>query len=472
MLTTPQDLNLLRFLWSRACLHTPTLHEDAPKNRLQNVPHSCPFSVVPGLFGYPHTPQICHSKPFKKQLRSYEAMVDFIVCLDACFKQKSGKAQGQEPPAPQKHPDTAFVSSEDVKAMEDIVNEIRPEPKSGSKGKKSQDSPLQPQKDENPDLYEKRVKASTQFFSDTGLMALLCRHDRVLWLVNMTSAGEKQHCALVLLERLFNHLPSTARTHLGYISFSCLWPSMGLPAHLSPKKVYRLWTYRWCKSEALGVLDELADLDITEDILREEWAAQLVAQTKPMPYKKLQDHSVSQIKRKEPGIQQLAKKYNELCGELEAMIKKKQAPCGAHAPHPIASDGLFKLDVDDDIWQDVGLDETDLLPGGEIPNWLGDENVRKGIKSMLELDRCNEEERRLSYERSAMQDWLIEEWKCVTMAMKKNISEEVVYQMVLRAEFLACLCNNWQDKTHMIDPHKPMPDSWGPSLEDLMEAPL
>ena len=69
-----------------------------------------------------------------------------------------------------------------------------------------------------------------------------------------------------------------------------------------------------------------------------------------------------------------------------------------------------------------------------------------------------------------MQDWLIEEWKCVTMAIEKNESEEVVYQMILHAEFLACLCNNWQDKTHMIDPHKPMPDSWGPSLEDLMEA--
>jgi hypothetical protein len=35
---------------------------------------------------------------------------------------------------------------------------------------------------------ERRQKASTQFFSDTGLMAMLCRHDRVLWLVNMTSA--------------------------------------------------------------------------------------------------------------------------------------------------------------------------------------------------------------------------------------------------------------------------------------------
>ncbi|EDR08566.1 uncharacterized protein LACBIDRAFT_327110 [Laccaria bicolor S238N-H82] len=60
-------------------------------------------------------------------------LVDFIVCLDACFKQKSRKAQGKEAPAPRTHPDTAFVASEDVKAMEDVVNEIRPEPKSKSK---------------------------------------------------------------------------------------------------------------------------------------------------------------------------------------------------------------------------------------------------------------------------------------------------------------------------------------------------
>ncbi|EEB98567.1 hypothetical protein MPER_01902 [Moniliophthora perniciosa FA553] len=38
-------------------------------------------------------------------------------------------------------------------------------------------------------------------------MGLLCRHDRVLWLANMTSAGERQHYVLVLLETLFKHLP-------------------------------------------------------------------------------------------------------------------------------------------------------------------------------------------------------------------------------------------------------------------------
>ncbi|KAG6903114.1 hypothetical protein DXG01_000615, partial [Tephrocybe rancida] len=35
---------------------------------------------------------------------------------------------------------------------------------------------------------ERCAKASTQFFDDTALMALLCRHDIVLFLANMHSA--------------------------------------------------------------------------------------------------------------------------------------------------------------------------------------------------------------------------------------------------------------------------------------------
>ncbi|KAI6102138.1 hypothetical protein F5141DRAFT_1190033 [Pisolithus sp. B1] len=56
---------------------------------------------------------------------------------------------------------------------------------------------------------ERQKKASTQFFADTGLMALLCHHDQVLWMVNMTSTGEKQHYSLSLLKKLFDNLPST-----------------------------------------------------------------------------------------------------------------------------------------------------------------------------------------------------------------------------------------------------------------------
>ncbi|KIJ32650.1 hypothetical protein M422DRAFT_184280 [Sphaerobolus stellatus SS14] len=36
---------------------------------------------------------------------------------------------------------------------------------------------------------------------------MLCRHDRLLWVVNLTSAGEKQFYVYALLERLFQELP-------------------------------------------------------------------------------------------------------------------------------------------------------------------------------------------------------------------------------------------------------------------------
>lgn len=150
------------------------------------------------------------------------------------------------------------------------------------------------------------------------------------------------------------------------------------------------------------------------------------------------------------------------------MLDNNEGPRGAQAPHPISTEGLFKLDVDDEIWQDVGLDESDL--GNDIPRWLGDENVREGIKALLELDRCKEEERRLTYERTAMQEWLIEEWECVKAGIEETDDVNVLYQMQLQAELLTQICVVWQDKVRLIPPHRVMPESWGPTLEELMRA--
>jgi hypothetical protein len=54
--------------------------------------------------------------------------------------------------------------------------------------------------------------------------------------------------------------------------------------------------------------------------------------------------------------------------------------------------GLFALDIDDAIWKDVGLADEDLV---NPPLWMCDEDVRRGIKALLELDHCLEEEARL-----------------------------------------------------------------------------
>ena len=82
---------------------------------------------------------------------------------------------------------------------------------------------------------------------------------------------------------------------------------------------------------------------------------------------KLHSHSDAQLKQKEPGIQQLVRKYNKLCVELVEMKEKGKAPLGAVAPHVIEQNGLFKLDVDDDIWQDIGLNHLEFDEQTSIP---------------------------------------------------------------------------------------------------------
>ena len=154
---------------------------------------------------------------------------DVIVCLDACFTQKRRKGVASTRDPARSHPNTVFIPEDAVNDMETQVEQRRHHgEKSGAPQRSTEDadvvepslkvpnSVLDGCNDSFTAADERRQKASTQFFSDTGLMAMLCRHDRVLWLVNMTSAGEKQHYALSLVRELFNHLPQQVTVGLLY----------------------------------------------------------------------------------------------------------------------------------------------------------------------------------------------------------------------------------------------------------------
>ncbi|KAF9064717.1 hypothetical protein BDP27DRAFT_1173193, partial [Rhodocollybia butyracea] len=80
-------------------------------------------------------------------------------------------------------------------------------------------------------------------------------------------------------------------------------------------------------------------------------------------------------------------------------------------PEVIPMDHLFDLDVDDSIWQDVGLDETN--DAAELPLWLCNERVRSGIWAVVVRDGCNEEIQRVLLEQRALHEWFEEEWKVV-----------------------------------------------------------
>jgi len=158
-----------------------------------------------------------------------------IVCIDANFQQKrnadldrredhKGAAGARDPPIFSAN--TIQLSVDFLKEWEARVNSIRSHKDSSTGKKRSRsnagldegddkvedgldvpNSALQQCGESFVAADENRAKASRTHFSDTGLMALLCRHDHVLYLANMWSAGEKQFYALALLDALMKGVP-------------------------------------------------------------------------------------------------------------------------------------------------------------------------------------------------------------------------------------------------------------------------
>ncbi|KAF9236945.1 hypothetical protein BU15DRAFT_76430 [Melanogaster broomeanus] len=72
---------------------------------------------------------------------------------------------------------------------------------------------------------------------------------------------------------------------------------------------------------------------------------------------KLHKHISNALNRREPAILSLVSQYNSLCDNMKTYIKDGNAPRHAAQPVKISRQGLFSLDVDDEIWQDVGLED-------------------------------------------------------------------------------------------------------------------
>ncbi|KAF9506841.1 hypothetical protein BS47DRAFT_1280706, partial [Hydnum rufescens UP504] len=176
--------------------------------------------------------------------------VDAIVCLDANFQLKrqrdldrraghQGETGTQDPFVVS--PRTIELSRRDLELWEAKILDLRPEKSSaraGQKRKANETVESEAHAVEDEDKVEDdlkmpnstytacgesfiaadgdRVKASTQYFSDTGVLAMLCRHDIPLVIASMWTAGEKQFYACALLDFLFKHLPRCWRIGVLY----------------------------------------------------------------------------------------------------------------------------------------------------------------------------------------------------------------------------------------------------------------
>jgi Kyakuja-Dileera-Zisupton transposase len=125
------------------------------------------------------------------------------------------------------HPETCWLSDAEILAAKTATEAARPprpqQPAASSesadtleRGMKVTAAVLDGCLESFTAADEKRTKANTKFFADTGVMVLACRHDQPLFLANMTTPGERQFYALALLEKLFSFIPSDVEVGVLY----------------------------------------------------------------------------------------------------------------------------------------------------------------------------------------------------------------------------------------------------------------
>ncbi|KAG6823861.1 hypothetical protein H0H92_008822, partial [Tricholoma furcatifolium] len=183
---------------------------------------------------------------------------------------------------------------------------------------------------------------------------------------------------------------------------------------------------------------------------------------------KINEHTAASVKRRDPSLSKLAWTYNALQRKLVELIDKGRAPPGAVVPQKIETKGLFALDVDDAIWQDTGLtgDASDI--DATPPPWLADEAVRDGIRALLELDRCVEEDSRLKHEFRSICVWFREEWNLVNAAIENAETGGLAYFLNLRRTKLLQYCAIWQDVIGTLNSEElDFSAAWGPSENEV-----
>jgi uncharacterized protein YjbK len=73
-------------------------------------------------------------------------------------------------------------------------------------------------------------------------------------------------------------------------------------------------------------------------------------------------------------ITTLAKKYNSMLKQMVQLQVTDPTVANAILPPTIVLKTLFKLDMDDNTWHKIGLEDLEEF-GGVLPPWLGDDMV-------------------------------------------------------------------------------------------------
>ncbi|KAF8452432.1 hypothetical protein L210DRAFT_3383491, partial [Boletus edulis BED1] len=137
---------------------------------------------------------------------------DIHVATDGNFHHRHRRSAGDSPAFYQPR---YFLPKSQVDAVGKRLEQARKRP-SGSRKARVPDEAV----DNCESTYEAadghKQKTSMESFDDTGVMALICRHDIPLFFTNIDTPGEQQKYSIALIEHLFSLLPLRATVVLLY----------------------------------------------------------------------------------------------------------------------------------------------------------------------------------------------------------------------------------------------------------------
>ncbi|KIJ38338.1 hypothetical protein M422DRAFT_258986 [Sphaerobolus stellatus SS14] len=141
-------------------------------------------------------------------------------------------------------------------------------------------------------------------------------------------------------------------------------------------------------------------------------------------------------------ISVLVPKYNHLVELMRDLKQHTKAPAHARLPPLLKPQKLFRLDVDDDIWNDDGLGDDDAE---SPPRWLAGQDVRDGIVALLIKDWGLEEMERIKAEEANAMFWLRYEVMWVQRAvLNSQNNPPLSYQFETHLHDLWILNEHWQ----------------------------
>ena len=180
---------------------------------------------------------------------------------------------------------------------------------------------------------------------------------------------------------------------------------------------------------------------------------------------KTKAHVEKAVKHRSSGIEATMNKYNAKLVEMsEYRRKSKHILQNAYIPPMLSKEGLYKLDVDQDIWEDSRGDMADF-PGGILPRWLVDPMVKQGMCVAQEVVNCKQELERCKVEHSNLWAWFCEDYTAVERSVKSQ-DDDVSFFALVRLHQLYDWLETW--RKHLA-PTPSMPNT--PCWDDIRPPP-